>query len=461
MELSRRVEELENSNALLRHELLSNSLINNLAELMYSADDVDEILNIILFSLPEIVSFQRVIFFTIDRKNFSLKPAKSTGFTEQKLEDIVVSLGFLGGDLADAIFLDQHIVVENGIEEGDELAYRLASDSYMVVPISSRNAQSRFQKRLQKESFRTEDDRRKAAIQQEDFPTIGAFWFDQSEMDRQLTGTDVAIVTQLIHTAGIVIDNIRMMKRLQDVNENILSELDQARKVQESLLPSSLPKTDKLNVAVYYNPEVKVGGDYYDIFPLDEGLYGILIADVSGHGASAALVMAMTKVLIKSFSQKSVSPSETFEKVNEAMVKYATTNKFVTSFYAILDTNANQMIYTSAGHCTILLIDKESSSVFKIKSDGFFIGMFPELQLEDHKRDFSSGNNRMILYTDGVTEAMNMENAQYGTHRLATIAKKHVSLTPEDALEKMEEHLYTFMGGRTHDDDVTLIVLDF
>lgn len=455
------IEQLQHENARLQHESMCNILVNNFTELMYGATSVDEVLEILYYSLPEVVSFQRIIYFHVDRGGFKIDLRKSIGYDEDKEPTpFSISLEDCQDDIADAVFEFAQIDVDNGIEEEDALSLNLNTDRYMLVPLVCKGL---ARTRNTSVSYKSEATRRRALVKDPLFPTIGIFLFDTTNADDRAIGQDISVLSQFIHIAGIIIDNIAMMENLKTVNVRINAELDQARKVQEGLLPSKLPSNEHITAAVHYTPEEKVGGDYYDLFSLEDNHYGILIADVSGHGASSALVMAMMKALLRTFATRELPPAETFEKVNDLMVEYIPANKFVTSFYAIVDCINGNFCFSSAGHCTMLLVDMSGDeAIFKeLKSSGFFIGVFPELGVEDESITFEPGCMRLIVFTDGVTEAMDKNGEQYGQTRLQNSTEIYLGQPPKEAVKSMIKDMERFVGDCPLDDDVTLMVVDF
>ena len=156
------------------------------------------------------------------------------------------------------------------------------------------------------------------------------------------------------------------------------------------------------------------GGDYYDAFSISEGVYGLVVADVSGHGVASALIMSMVKVLLKSIVLEEKSPQKTLELINQTFLSEIKTDNFVTIFYAVLDTNNHVLHYTSAGHCPVLLFNRQTRSCDIIKADGLFLGVFPDMMLSESKFEYIPGTVRLVLYTDGLTEAKNKKEEMYG-----------------------------------------------
>jgi sigma-B regulation protein RsbU (phosphoserine phosphatase) len=248
---------------------------------------------------------------------------------------------------------------------------------------------------------------------------------------------------------------------LQIAQSKINRDLEHARKIQQGLLPINIPQTTALTVAAQYIPASAVGGDYYDIFEIGKGIYGIIMADVSGHGVSSSLIMSMVKVLLKAVAPKKLSPQATLEQINTMFLTEIKTDNFVTIFYAVVDTNRHTITYTSAGHCPIFVVNKQTRSSRQIKADGLFLGVFPDMMLNETKYAYKAGIERLVLYTDGLTEAKNDEDEMFGMERLEHISRDTLEMPPEKVVEKIVNEQKLFSGKGAAEDDITLLVLDF
>ena len=176
---------------------------------------------------------------------------------------------------------------------------------------------------------------------------------------------------------------------------------------KEELIRVFVPELPNLEISAYMNPATEVGGDYYDVFTIEPGIYGLVVADVSGHGVASALIMSMGKILLKTFSKNEYSPQNTLEKINQAFLSEVDTDHFVTFFYAILDTQKHTLRFTSAGHCPIIMLNRKDGSSTQFKADGLFLGVFPDMMLKETELTYEPGTIRVILYTDGLIEAKN------------------------------------------------------
>ncbi len=451
----------------LRIDVNHTALISHFTELMYDSENEEEVLSILLYAVQQILPFEQVRYFSINKQELILKEEIIISDQHENSEKIEngysVPLNFLGGILADSVLQQETITLENGIEEGDELSLQYNCDNYMVVPLVTRSLRKKDMPKSEsiKHSFRTEEEYLHAYIKSEEYPVFGAFWLNTSSVSDASIASSISLITSLVHTAGGVIGEIRMVDRITAINERIEKDLHAAREVQMGLLPASLPNNETMQATAKYLTEGQVGGDYYDIFELSPEIYGIMVADASGHGTPSALIMTMTKILLKTFADVSKTPSETLELINTAIVNNAKTNKFITGFYAILDTSEHVLYYTSAGHCPQILLNKNTLETNELSSDGLFIGMFPFLSLETHQVCYTPGENRLLLYTDGLTESTNNDEKMYGFTRLINNSVATAKNDPKEAIDKILHIHERYIRNHPMDDDLTVMIVDF
>ena len=152
--------------------------------------------------------------------------------------------------------------------------------------------------------------------------------------------------------------------------------------------------------------------------------------------------MSMVKVLLKTFAATESSPQKILERINQTFLSDVKTDNFVTIFYAIIDTRTHEIRYTSAGHCPILILNRQTRACSQIKADGLFMGVFPDMMLAESILTYTPQNNRIILYTDGLVEAKTADDVMYGVNRLQDIALATIDAPPSQALEEILTFLY-------------------
>jgi sigma-B regulation protein RsbU (phosphoserine phosphatase) len=233
-------------------------------------------------------------------------------------------------------------------------------------------------------------------------------------------------------------------------------DLDQAREIQERLLPKRIPQIRGLDIAGAWNPAAVVSGDYFDVVKFGDTKIGVCICDVVGKGISAALLMANLQASFRAFASELVSPGAVVSKLNDVICNNIASDKFVTFCYCILDVNKVSLTYASAGHWPPVLV-RRSGETLSLRDGGPPLGLFPDHSYENIELQLESGD-RLVLYTDGLTEARNASGIEFGEHNVARIGNENMRLSAAEMLETLRREVTTFCNG-TFDDDLTLVVV--
>lgn len=249
----------------------------------------------------------------------------------------------------------------------------------------------------------------------------------------------------------------RLTQELRERDLRIQREVDLAREIQERMLPVFLPEVQGVKVAIRYTPTDKVGGDLYDILELGSGCVGILVADVSGYGLPAALVMAMSKMAFKTFAANEYSPKVIVSKVNANLCENTLEGQFLTAFFAILDCQTLRMKYVNASHCCPVLSRKGTFDL--LDTDGLFVGMFDNASYEEKEVQLQAGD-KLIFYTDGIVDAFSGNGRAYGRERLHDLIQRHTDADIETLAALIVDSLEKHTGGRKAEDDITLVGLE-
>jgi len=258
---------------------------------------------------------------------------------------------------------------------------------------------------------------------------------------------------------GRATNNLVLSEQLKQAYEEVDLELKAVANIQRALLPTHTPNIPGVQIASYYQTSRRAGGDYYDFFPLPDGRWGILIADVSGHGTPAAVIMAITHSLAHTFSGPHDHPGRFLEYLNERLHhRYTLDSSFVTAFYGIYDPQSRTLHYVSAGHNPPRLKRCEDGSLATLNAvRGLPLGLFPSETYEAAPLALVRGD-QLVLYTDGVTEADNPQGQLFGLERLDQTLE-NCSVGAGDLLRSVLQALQEFTAGRPASDDQTLLIL--
>lgn len=253
-------------------------------------------------------------------------------------------------------------------------------------------------------------------------------------------------------------DLLRMNEKLKTIQALIEEELKQVGHIQESLLPEKLPEVSGYDFGATYIPAEQAGGDYYDCIQMSNNYCGFVVADVSGHGTPAAVIMAITRAIMRSYTFDVISASDALTMVNDILCDNIHTKDFVTMFYAVLNTNNGMFNLASAGHNPVLFFDSSEFIVKKITASGMFLGTFEGLSFEEKKWYIEEGDV-FFMYTDGLVEAMNNQREQYGYDRLVSKLMMFNDYPAERLIKEVMEDVKDFTAGAPFEDDITILVI--
>lgn len=248
-------------------------------------------------------------------------------------------------------------------------------------------------------------------------------------------------------------------EKLKYENEMNERELQMAREVQLGLLPREGGRRGRLDVAFRYFPMLWVGGDLFDVVEAADGSTAFFISDVSGHGVGAAFVTAMIKTSVLAYSGGTLSVGDLVSRVNAAIANLVTGDRFVTAFFGILAADATRIEYVNAGHLYPMVIRVGTNTIDYLESTDLPLGVVDEFEFMAAQVDVSVGD-RLVLYTDGIIEAPNDENEQFGMARFEESVLSCREKELEALVEGVIKDLMEFSGRDTFDDDVNLVACE-
>jgi sigma-B regulation protein RsbU (phosphoserine phosphatase) len=250
---------------------------------------------------------------------------------------------------------------------------------------------------------------------------------------------------------GVAVQNARRFQQERSEREKMSREAQEARSIQQALLPKSSPFIPGFAVSGLSIPAGAIGGDWYDFIDLHDGRWGLVLADVSGKGTAAALLMSATRAMLRSLAENSCTPSEVLTKLNKLLVEDFPSGRFVTMVYAVLDPARGTLTYANAGHLPPLLVDGAGAKFLQTELGlplGIRHGSFSETTVQLPEQF------RIALYSDGITEATGPEDEEYGPARLAAYVQR-----PDTCPETLLEDVRAFANGAGLRDDATVIML--
>jgi phosphoserine phosphatase RsbU/P len=248
------------------------------------------------------------------------------------------------------------------------------------------------------------------------------------------------------------IDEARAARRRDQRHQR---EFEDARLIQRGLLPRSVPRIAGLDIAAAWQPADGVGGDCFDTLAFGSSL-GVSIADIAGKGLPAALLMSNLQAAVRAFAQEAALPASVCSSVNRLLCRNMASGRFATFCYARIEAAGRRIVYSNAGHNPPLLI-RPGGSVERLTEGGMVLGIFPEIQYEQAELALTAGD-RLLFFTDGITEARNAAGDEYEEDKLAAIASASRALPVEEMKDAILADVNGFTGGQ-FEDDATLIVV--
>lgn len=271
------------------------------------------------------------------------------------------------------------------------------------------------------------------------------------------------IVSAFANQAGISIENFRLLKEAIQ-NERYKEELKIAKTVQKSLLPTKLEAGNEFEIAAFSESADEVGGDYYDTLRITDTQVGLIIADVSGKGTTAAFHMSQMKGIFHSLAQQALDPREFMVRANQALRYCLERGSFISATYFMVDCSVKKVFYARAGHCPVLFYKTSEGKASYLSDKGAALGMVRGKDychyVETKEIPYQPGD-AMILFTDGITEAKNGRGEEFGLDRLRTTMEEVVSGTPTEMQEHLIKELYKYTGTEEIDDDYTTMIVKF
>jgi len=260
-----------------------------------------------------------------------------------------------------------------------------------------------------------------------------------------------------INMMGTATRNLVARKQVEELNARLAQQLEQIARIQRALLPERNPSVPGFEIATSYITSNEAGGDYYDFYHYPDGRMGVLIADVSGHGAGAATVMAMLRAIIHCFEGDAESPAQFADYCNEKLMRSNLNGNFITAFFCVIDPATGGFTWSRAGH-NPPRVRRSDGRVEVLESAGTLpLGIIEPLGAEHDSGELGVGDT-LVLYTDGITELRNRGQELFGEARLDA-ALERCSGQPECVVDTVHKAMFEFTGSMTRQDDQTLVVV--
>ncbi|MCP5120416.1 MAG: SpoIIE family protein phosphatase [bacterium] len=295
-----------------------------------------------------------------------------------------------------------------------------------------------------------------AAPLQTDEQVLGLIYVDSPHLWREFKAEDLNLLTVMANVAAMRIERERLAATEQ-ARKIYQRDLEQASEIQKQFLPRETPQSEGVELAGYNEPCHTVGGDYYDFVQYPDGRLVIALGDVAGKGMPAALLMVNLQARVQMLAEQPSPPSEMVAHLNKAMTAACPGNRFVTFFLCQIDPATGELVFSNAGHNPPYLV-RASGDVEELDGGGPVLGILPGIKYTEHSRQVDPGDT-LVIYSDGVSEAADPDENEFGEERLIELIREHRQQSPQELIDTIITKVEEFASGAPAADDFTLVVV--
>ena len=391
--------------------------------------DLDEVLNLVMDTLGSLIPYDAAGIYLIE---FSPEDESPYVFKSKAIRGYQISFDLIEprlrmgeGFLGTVAQTGNAIISHDVSKDSRYFAARELTRSEMVAPIISNDK------------------------------VIGVFDLESDVLDAY-SDDDLAVLQLLTSQVAIIIEKVMLHEQVVE-KKRLQAQLEIARQVQLELLPDNDPEIENFDVSAYVFPTEEVSGDYYDWVKVFDDQIGIVVADAVGKGIPAALLMSFLRASLRSCAQIGYAPHIAFSKVSSLLRDSIEDNQFITAIYGILDSTNRTFVFSNAGHNPPLLIKPDGEYRY-VEYGDMALGMFDDLHYHQHFIRFEPGQI-MVIYTDGITEAVNPTGEEYGQERLAKRVLDGFDLSAKMLIDHIRKGVDDFTERKFLDDDGTLFIV--
>jgi serine phosphatase RsbU (regulator of sigma subunit) len=284
---------------------------------------------------------------------------------------------------------------------------------------------------------------------------IGLIYLDAPNQIREFTREDLNLLTVMANVAAIRIEHARL-NEIEEAERALAKEMQQAAQIQARLFPESAPKVDGLDIAARAVPARQAGGDYYDFIKFPDGKIGLMVGDVAGKGMPAALLMSSLQARVNVLFDDSQDLGTKIGRLNKATCGNCPDNRFITFFFGILDPATGDLTYVSAGHNPPVLV-RAAGGYDLLEGGGVILGILPMAKYEESHARLERGDV-LVMFSDGVTEAPNPADEEYGEERLAKLVAGIADKSAPEIVAAIHASVAEYTEGAPPADDITVVV---
>jgi serine phosphatase RsbU (regulator of sigma subunit) len=423
-----------------QEQAYASAALLQVAQAVVSLNDLDEILSSIIRIMPILVGVKRVVLYRLDVEYQALQASQEYGFSEEE-ETFMTEKSLSLSEFPFLMWaLEQNALVTHPLKAGAE-----PKDWLEIQP------------RAWDEAEVINPDRLLIAVPLSIKSDIfGVLLIEEAENGRRFRARRLEIITGIAQQAAMAIQNDLLQQEMV-VRERLETEVQLARQIQQTFIPSVLPTHENWQIAARWRTARQVGGDFYDVIELPDNKLGIFIADVADKGMPAALFMALTRTLVRAAVVETSSPAEAFRRVNDSLLPDTQQGMFITAVYGVLDLNTGTFTYVNAGHNPPFWV-KTDGSLEKLTRTSIALGVMEQPVIEEKTISINLGDT-LLLYTDGLTEAFSPDGDLFGEVRLLDVMDSLAAGTAEEVIASIEVCLNDFIDPLPLADDLTMMAI--
>jgi hypothetical protein len=288
--------------------------------------------------------------------------------------------------------------------------------------------------------------------------TLGVLYVDSRASAKGFTKGDLELFQTLGSQCGLAIHNAKLVDAYLE-RQRLQHDLHVAKDIQQGMLPRKVIERPRVEIAGFNRPCEETGGDYFDYIPMRDRRMGVVIGDVSGHGIGAALFMATARALLRAFTYKVEHPSEVLGEVNRFLERDMPAGSFMTLFFGEVNTKTGSFRYSSAGHNPVILFRKKTGSFEELEKTGPGLGLIEGVEYGLCETEPIGPGDILLLYTDGLPEAMSPDKELFGEERMKTLLAGLQERTPQEIVGQLVRAATEWTRAEDFDDDLTLVVV--
>lgn len=427
--------ELNSLSAELLEKYEELNLLYDLSQTLGAQFNLGRVFEIILRRVEELLDVQRISIMLYDEEREELEIAAARGFDPSKLDRTRISI--FEGISGYVLRTGKPLLVESLENLPGEVKWKrrpgYTTDSFISVPMV-------------------------CSPEGEKDIKIGVINVTEKRTGEPFRSGDLKLLQTIASNAAIAIYNSKLIDKVKE-SERLQKELEIAEQIQKRLLPSSYPVLPDLELAGACRPARKVGGDYFDYFLDQERRLNLVIADVSGHNVGAALMMAVTRSVLRSILRESIPAARVLEQANALLFEDLNrSGYFISIFFARFDRREKTLTFANGGHHPLFLYRARTREVEALDADGLLLGIMPRVLFEEKTVALESGDV-LVMYTDGIIEAMREDRQLFSHERLKQVIRENAQKGAGQIVDAILEAVDRFSGKKVHDDDITLQIL--